>query len=87
MNPKDCDKKVEAMIETLWNDAIDNEHGDCDECAFSQRMTQSHPLGATSVTETWGECQVPDAKDCPVVEQITAAMYNVVMTVTKKEAP
>lgn len=76
MNTKDCDKKVEAMVEALHNDAVDNLGGDCDACRFSQRSKQPHG-------EWLCECLVPDAKDCPVVEQIVAGLYQHVMIVVK----
>lgn len=77
MNTKDCDKKVEGTIETLWNDATDNEGGDCDACRFSNRSKQPHG-------EWLSECLVPDPKDCPVVEQIVAALHERVTLVTKE---
>ena len=76
MNTKDVDRKVEGMVEALHYAAVDNEDGDCDSCRFSQRSKQPHG-------EWTCECLVPDAKDCPVVEQIVAALYNHVMVVVK----
>jgi hypothetical protein len=87
MNTKDKDRKVEDMIEVLWNDATDNVDGDCDECKFYQRMSQRHPYGSTTATEAWGECIVPEAKDCPVVEEIVAEMAAQLLTKRKEVKP
>ena len=86
MNTKDCEKKVEALVESLWEEAQDNLGGDCDECKFFSCHDEHHPYGSTTATERLCECLVPDGKDCPVVEQVTAAMYNRVMVLVKKEA-
>ncbi len=77
MNTKDVDRKVEVLVEALHNVAIDNEGGDCDGCRFSHRDKQPHG-------EWTCECLVPAPKDCPVVEQIAAALYNHVMVLVKK---
>ena len=76
MNTKDKDRKVEGMVEALHYGAVDNEDGDCDACRFSQRSKQPHG-------EWLSECLVPDAKDCPVVEEIAEALYKKVMTLVK----
>lgn len=85
MNTKDCEKKVDALIERLWEDATENMDGDCDECKYNKRIEQRHPYGSTTATEAFNECLVPEAKDCPVVEQIAAELYNHVMVIIKKE--
>jgi hypothetical protein len=79
VNTKDVNRKVEGMVEALHYAAVDNEYGDCDACRFSNRSKQPHG-------EWLCECAVPDPKDCPVVEQIVAALYNHVMTVVKGDA-
>lgn len=83
MNTKDVDKKVDAIIESLWNEASDNNDGDCDDCKYSECYTQHHPYGSTTAAETLCECRVEDYKDCPVVEQIVAALHYKVTTVVK----
>jgi len=76
MNAKDVDRKVEGLVESLYYAAMDNEDGDCESCRFSYRSKQPHG-------EWLYECSVPDAKDCPVVEQVVDALYNHVMVVVK----
>lgn len=80
-------QKVEALVERLWEDAMENPDGDCDECKFSSCATDyvPRPFGSGNVPMTTCECIVPDAKDCPVVEQIIAAAYQHVTVVAKKE--
>jgi hypothetical protein len=86
MNQKDCEKKVDAIIEGIKYWAVDNDWGDCDECKFYSCHEEHHPYGSTTASERLCECTVPDDKDCPVVEQVTAALYNRVMLVKKEES-
>lgn len=84
MNKQDCEKKVEALIESMWDKAAGNEEGDCDECKYFNCWQEHHPYGSTTAAERLCECQVPNAKDCPVVEQLVAEMYQKVVYVEKK---
>lgn len=85
MNTKDKDRKVEGMVEALHYAAVDNEYGDCDECTHFHCWEEHHPYGEGTAAERLCECRVPDAKDCPVVEEIVSALYAHVHVVEKKE--
>lgn len=82
MNAKDKDKKVKGMVEGIWNAAVDNEDGDCDECKYFSCVLENHGMPG-GMYERLCECQVPDAKDCPVVEEIVSALYQYVVVVEK----
>lgn len=86
MNQKDCDGKVEGIVEGIMYWATDNVYGDCDECEHYHCWDERHPYGDGTATERLCECRVPEDRQCPVVEQVAAALYQRVNGVTKTEA-
>lgn len=86
MTSKEMEKKVAALIESLWEDAAGNPDGDCDECKHFSCHDEHHPYGMGTATERLCECTVPDAKDCPVVEEIIRALDAAVHAIIKEEA-
>ncbi len=87
MNQKNCDGQVESIIDSIMYWAVDNPYGDCDECEYNYCWDERHPYGDGHATERLCECQVPEQRLCPLVEQVTAALYDKVNATTKKEAP
>ncbi len=78
MNQKNCDRRVKSIIDSIMYWAVDNPYGDCDECKYNYCWNERHPYGDGHATEQLCECRVPEARQCPLVQQVAAALDNAV---------
>ena len=68
--------RTTALTERLWEEATDNLHGQCDDCRFNECWEEHHPYGMGTAAERLCECRVPEARQCPAVEQLLSDALN-----------
>lgn len=72
------ERKAESIIDDLYDWAIENQHGDCDDCEHNVCWDEHHPYGSTTAAERLCECRAKEAKDCPVVESVISTAGELV---------
>ena len=78
--------KAESILDSLYEDALGNPEGHCDDCEHVLRHSESYEFwGAKGHTEFY-ECSGPEPKECPYVVEVVDELYRMVYEQVKKEA-